>query len=60
MLSSNEQSDKDQSSRVQNHDEDDGLVEAEDDYEEYFFKDQGDDEQYVKIMDAESVDKNDS
>jgi hypothetical protein len=31
-------------------DEDDGLVEAEDDYEEYFFKDQGEDEQYVRLV----------
>ena len=30
--------------------EDDGLVEADDDYEEYFFKDQGEDEQYVKVV----------
>ena len=30
--------------------EDDGLLEAEDDYEEYFFKDQGEDEQYVKVV----------
>ena len=25
-------------------------MEAEDDYEEYFFKDQGEDEQYVKVV----------
>lgn len=31
-------------------DEDDGLVEADDDYEEYFFKDQGEDEQYVRLV----------
>ena len=31
-------------------DEDDGLLEADDDYEEYFFKDQGEDEQYVRLV----------
>ena len=31
-------------------DEEDGLIEADDDYEEYFFKDQGEHEQYVKVV----------
>jgi hypothetical protein len=34
----------------QDFDDDDGLVEADDDYEEYFFRDQGEDEQYVKVV----------
>ena len=34
----------------QDFEDDDGLVEADDDYEEYFFKDQGEDEQYVKVV----------
>ena len=29
---------------VSDHDQDDGLIEADDNYEEYFFRDQGEDE----------------
>jgi len=38
--------------RVRSEDEDDGLVEADDDYEEYFFKDQGETDQYVKVIEG--------
>ena len=31
-------------------DHDDGLVEADENYEEYFFKDQGEGDQYVKVV----------
>jgi hypothetical protein len=31
-------------------DEDDGLPEADDDYEEYFYKDLGENDQYVKVI----------
>ena len=31
-------------------DEDEGLAEADEDYEEYFFKDQGETDQYVKVI----------
>jgi hypothetical protein len=36
-------------------DEDDGLVEADDDYEEYFFKDQGEDEQYIRLVEQNQI-----
>jgi len=29
---------------MSDHDQDDGLIEADDNYEEYFFRDQGEDE----------------
>ena len=35
---------------IGDQEDDDGLIEAEDDYEEYFFRDHGEGDQYVKLV----------
>lgn len=35
--------------------DDDGLIEADDDYEEYFFRDHGEGEQYVKVVEDNPI-----
>jgi len=35
--------------------DDDGLIEAEEDYEEYFFRDHGEEEQYVKVIEDNPI-----
>lgn len=41
---------KDRENRDQQEEDEDGLVEADDDYEEYFFRDHGEGDQYVKLV----------
>ena len=55
MLSSYEEPSSDKNESAASREDDDGLVEAEDDYEEYFFRDHGEQEQYVKVMEENSM-----